>query len=106
METQHKFGLPLGAYTRIVRVLNNYPGMQQVLIYGSRSMGNHKHGSDIDLVITGESFTLDQLLELSNELDDLLLPYSIDLARLAQISDQKLLTHIAEHGQCFWSYEE
>ena len=106
METQHKFGLPLGAYTRIVRVLNNHPAMQQVLIYGSRSMGNHKHGSDIDLVITGESFTLDQLLKLSNELDDLLLPYSIDLARLAQISDKKLLTHIAEHGQWFWGYEE
>ena len=106
METQHKFGLPLGAYTRIVRVLNNYPAMQQVLIYGSRSMGNNKHGSDIDLVITGESFTLDQLLKLSNELDDLLLPYSIDLARLVQISDKKLLAHIAEHGQCFWSYEQ
>ena len=106
METQHTFGLPLATQTRMKQVFNNYPAMQQVLIYGSRSMGNHKHGSDIDLVITGESFTLNQLLKLSNELDDLLLPYSIDLARLAQISDKKLLAHIAEHGQCFWSYEE
>ena len=106
METQHTFGLPLAAHTRMKRVFNNYPAMQQVLIYGSRSMGNHKHGSDIDLVIAGESFTLEQLLKLSNELDDLLLPYSIDLARLTQISDKKLLAHIAEYGQCFWSYEE
>ena len=106
MEKQHKFGLSLATCTRIEQVFANYPAIEQVLIYGSRSMGNHKHGSDIDLVITGESFSFDQLLQLSNELDDLLLPYSIDISRLTQISDTKLLTHIAEYGQCFWSYSE
>ena len=46
-----------------------------------------------------------ELLKLENELDDLLLPYKIDLSMLHQIDDPELLDHIRRVGVVFYEKE-
>lgn len=79
-----------------------HPHIEQVILYGSRAKGNYRNGSDIDLTIKGEAVTLSQLLKIENELDDLLLPYKIDLSLLHQINDPDLIDHIRRLGIVFY----
>lgn len=42
------------------------------------------------------------LLKIENELDDLLLPYKIDLSLYDQIDNEELKEHIRRAGQVFY----
>jgi len=93
-----RYGLPESAIAKIITLFSAVPEIEQVILYGSRAKGNFQNGSDIDLVINGEMVSHSQLLSLENRLDDLLLPYSIDLSLLHQISNLDLLAHIQRVG--------
>jgi hypothetical protein len=41
-------------------------------------------------------------MKLENEVDDLLLPYQIDLSLLSQISNKDLIAHIERVGKIFY----
>jgi len=53
MSTQVPFGLPPATLHRFGCVFARHGAIDSVLIYGSRAKGNHRSGSDIDLVIKG-----------------------------------------------------
>jgi len=72
------------------------------LLYGSRAKGNYRHGSDIDLALEGRGLDETQLPALEIRLDDLLLPYCIDLSRLADIQNEALRDHIRRVGRVFY----
>jgi predicted nucleotidyltransferase len=42
-------GLPAEASARLLGLLCNEPAVREVWLYGSRAMGRHRPGSDIDL---------------------------------------------------------
>ena len=44
-------GLPPEASTRLLALLSAEPAVEQVWLYGSRAMGRHDAGSDIDLTL-------------------------------------------------------
>lgn len=92
------FGLPPAACERIVSVLRDYPEIDQATIFGSRAKGNYRPGSDIDLCLDAPSLTMCRRLELENRLDDLLLPWKIDLVVRDEIDNAALLEHIARVG--------
>ena len=93
-----KFGLPQGVIKAIKEVLGSYAYVERVIIYGSRAMGNYKQGSDIDLCLEGKNLTVKDLLKIETELDDLLLPWKIDLSVKYMIDNPKLLAHIERVG--------
>lgn len=97
-----KFGLKQAVIEKICGVFSSHPQVERVIIYGSRAKGSHRNGSDIDLTIRGKTVTLSQLLKIESELDDLLLPYKIDLSLLHQITDADLLNHIQRIGAVFY----
>lgn len=97
-----RFGLKQATIERMNAIFAGHPGIAQVILYGSRAMGNYRHGSDIDLTIKGEAVTLSELMKIDTELDDLLLPYSIDLSLLHKINDPDLLDHINRVGAVFY----
>lgn len=101
-----KFGLKQVTIEKICGVFSAHPEIEQVIIYGSRAKGNYRDGSDIDLTIKGEGVSLSQLLKIENELDDLLLPYKIDLSLLHKIDDPDLLDHIRRVGVVFYGKRE
>lgn len=97
-----KFGLKESTIAKINGVFSAVPEVDQVIIYGSRAMGTCRNGSDIDLTIKGKAVTHSQVLRIENQLDDLLLPYTIDLSLLHQISNKDLLEHIKRVGIVFY----
>lgn len=82
-----KHGLTPEVVERINDVFARYPEVEQALLYGSRAKGTHRAASDIDLCLTGEKLSLSLLLKIGNELDDLLLPYQIDLSILHEFDN-------------------
>ena len=96
------FGLKPETLSKICGVFAAHPQIRQVILYGSRAKGTQRNGSDIDLVIRGEDLTLAQLLKIEGELDDLLLPYKIDLSLLHHIDNPELVDHIRRVGKIFY----
>lgn len=97
-----KFGLPEHVIARISTVLAQLPQIERATIYGSRAMGTHRSGSDIDLTLHGDLLTDDHLLQLEPRLDDLLLPYSLDISRFDALHNSDLIEHIKRVGKEFY----
>ena len=96
------YGLSEKTIAAIQGVLIKYPGIEKVVLYGSRAKGNFRNGSDIDLVLIGEKLTLSDQFKIETELDDLLLPYKIDLVLYKQIDNRNLIDHINRVGLTFF----
>lgn len=97
-----QFGLKQEDIDKINHVFTAYDGIDSVIIYGSRAKGNFKVGSDIDLTINENSLPFPKFLEIENTLDDLLLPYKIDLSLKRKITNIDLLAHIDRVGKLFY----
>ncbi|MBS4095220.1 MAG: nucleotidyltransferase domain-containing protein [Sulfuricella sp.] len=87
---------------RIQEVLARFPAVDRAVLYGSRAMGTHKTGSDIDLTLYGDRLAVPQLAAIASELDDLLLPYTIDLSLFAMLNNADLREHIGRVGKTFY----
>ena len=98
-----RFGLQEAVIERINGVFRGFPGIDEVILYGSRAKENFKPGSDIDLTVKGEPIDLSTLYKVERELDDLMLPYKIDLSIWSQIDNPDLLVHIQRVGVVFYS---
>lgn len=85
--------------SRLLEVFRRESKIEQVILYGSRAKGTYRPGSDIDLTLKGDKLTLDQLADLAGEIDDLLLPYRVDLSIYHQITNKDLIEHIERVGQ-------
>ena len=81
---------------------SKYPQIEKATLYGSRAKGNYRNGSDIDLTLKGEALTLSILSKVETELDDLLLPYKIDLSIHHKIENPDLLEHMDRVGIVFY----
>lgn len=96
------FGLPAAAMTALRSVLSQNPQIERALVYGSRAKGNYRSGSDIDLTLEGPALTYSDLTRIDTALDDLMLPWKIDLSLLSHIDNPDLLDHIARVGKPLW----
>jgi predicted nucleotidyltransferase len=97
-----RFGLTEATIAKIAGVLAGHPQVEQAVLYGSRAKGNYKNGSDIDLTLMGQGLQTDHLLKIMGELDDLLLPYMIDLSLFHQLTHPELINHIRRVGIVFY----
>ena len=94
-----KNGLPEPVSQKIRTVFSRYPQVEEAILYGSRAQGTYKNGSDIDLTLRGgDDLTLNVLCKIANDLDDLYLPYTIDLSIFHGISDPDMIRHIQRVG--------
>jgi len=91
-------GLPDSAVAAIRQVLARHPEVEAAILYGSRALGRHRPASDIDLTLIGPAISAATLARIDAELDDLLLPWMIDLSVLSAIRHPALLAHIERVG--------
>ncbi|HQV69510.1 MAG TPA: nucleotidyltransferase domain-containing protein [Thermoflexales bacterium] len=98
-----RFGLSETAIQNMRDVFARHPQVERVILYGSRAKGNYKNGSDIDLTLQGDGLTLRALYRVMDDLDELLLPHSIDLSIMAHIDDPAVLDHIRRVGVVFYA---
>lgn len=92
------FGLPKPAIQNICNTFNQNPKITLVQIYGSRARNDYRNNSDIDICLSGEELTLADILNLQNQLDELLLPWEIDLVAKNSIKNLELLKNIEKDG--------
>jgi predicted nucleotidyltransferase len=97
-----KNGLNEVTVEKIRGVFARFPEIEKSVLYGSRAKGNFKTGSDIDLTLYGETLTPDLRATIAAALDDLLLPYTIDLSIFEELSHDQLREHIERVGVVFY----
>ena len=83
-----------------------YPQIEKAILYGSRAAGNYRNGSDIDLTLCGEGLTHSILTKIDFDLDDLLLPYMIDISDFSKINNPDIVTQIKRVGVNFYERYE
>lgn len=100
------YGLKQEDIQKIIEVFKKYSVIEKVFLYGSRAKGNYKPHSDIDLTLVGNELNISNQFAIETELDDLLLPYKIDLSIYHKIENQDLLDHIDRVGILFYKNDE
>ena len=105
-ETVLRFGLKESTIDRINAVFSQYPDIEKVVLYGSRAKGNYREGSDIDLTLMGDALSHTQLNRIETQIDDLLLPYTIDLSLFESIDNANLIEHIRRVGVVFYEWND
>ena len=97
-----KFGLSDTVIKELQDVFRRHTNIKKVIIFGSRSKGNYRAGSDIDLAVIGNDIDYNQLLSIHCEIDDLELLYSVDLLDYQKKKGTPIGDHIDRVGQVFY----
>lgn len=82
----------------IITTCQSFPNVKRVILYGSRSRGDYKTGSDIDIAIDAPNMTAREFSNLWNTLDDLPIIYTMDVVHLQSLTNQALLNAITHDG--------
>jgi predicted nucleotidyltransferase len=98
-----QFGLSEQTIEKINSVFARHPEVEKVVLYGSRAKGTHKPGSDIDLTLYDEGIAQKEKNQILDELEELDLPYTIDLSVFNQLSHVQLRDHIERVGVVFYA---
>ena len=91
-------GLPEDTVAEIQGCLQRFPQIQWVKLYGSRALGSHWRGSDIDLAFSAPDDCGAELLEA---LDALPTPYLFDVTHWESLRHEGLRDHIQRAGKLF-----
>ncbi len=92
------FGLSDKITKKIEQVFESNPKVAKAFVFGSRAKGNYKEGSDIDIAVKGQDLNFNDVLGLIGKLDNLDLPYKIDLINYHTINEADLKDHIDRVG--------
>ncbi len=96
------FGLSERALNSLRTYFASIPEVEQVILYGSRARGDHHKGSDIDFMLIGSGITPRLLNKMDMEIDDLLLPWFIQITDRKVIRDARFLDVVEKEGVVFW----
>ena len=103
MTIEQKFGITKKSYNKLLGLFARNPQIERVVIYGSRAMGTYQNGSDIDLTLVGEGLDFNFLAHILCEIENLDLPYMVDLSIFNLIDNQCLVDHIRKIGKDFYT---
>lgn len=98
MNPAHPFGLPPATLEKLRSVFARHRAIETVVLYGSRAKGNYHPGSDIDLTIKGDEISFAEFLQIEDQIDNLMLPYTVDLSQYQQLGNADLIEHIDRVG--------
>lgn len=92
------FGLSEGQLNGIRSICMQHPAVSRILVFGSRSMGSYREGSDLDVCLMDSDMPFSDLLRLQVQIDDLDLPIHCDVIRFSSIRNDELREHIQRVG--------
>ncbi|NLC62460.1 MAG: nucleotidyltransferase domain-containing protein [Thermoanaerobacterales bacterium] len=97
------FGIPEKTMSLIISALKQNTVIERAAIFGSRSVGNYKNGSDIDIVIYGNNVTAETVNQLSIQLNEKLpIPYYVDVVHYESLNHKPLKDHINKYGKVIY----
>ncbi|MEW6552586.1 MAG: nucleotidyltransferase domain-containing protein [Campylobacterota bacterium] len=96
--TKTYIGLDDMTIQRIIDKLDFVNDSGNIILFGSRAKGNFKNGSDIDIAIKSKDVDFHKIMRMKSRLDELDLPYKIDLIDYNSIENIELKNHIDRVG--------
>lgn len=94
-----KFGLDEKVVKDIIYIFGKYKEVESACIFGSRARGDYREGSDIDIALFGEKLTNAINTKIYYEIDELYLPYKIDLINVNTLkNEEKFKENILREG--------
>lgn len=82
----------------LLEVIRKSGKVEEVILYGSRAKGTFRKFSDIDLTLKGTGLKREDLFPILDEIDDLYLPYEIDLSIYSELDYPPLIEEIDRYG--------
>lgn len=97
-----KYGISSEDLKEIFKVLQDYPEIDEALIFGSRAKETYRKGSDVDIALKGRDASK-ICLEVSYKLnEETLLPYFFDILVYKEITNKDLQSHINRVGKTIY----
>ena len=95
------FGIRNNLYDEIINlfILEN---IEKAILFGSRSRGDFKSNSDIDLAIIFNDNAYDNYIKLLTKLENLNTLYKFDIIDFNRITNEKLKEEILKDGICIY----
>ena len=90
-----EFGLSEEILKKLRDIAKKYEN--KFYIFGSRARGDYKKSSDIDIAIIGKT-NKEEKFKIKNELDELEIPYMIDIVFIQDIQSEALKNNIYNEG--------
>lgn len=91
-------GLTEEEISKLVGAIRECKKVEDIILYGSRAKGTFKRFSDIDMTLKGEGLKREDLFPIHERIDDLYLPYEIDLSIYSDLDYQPLIDEIDRYG--------
>ncbi len=96
------FGLSKVTITCLNKTFLSNKKIETAIVYGSRAKGYFKPGSDIDITLKGNNIVFNDLINIYKMIDELNLPYKVDINIYNKIKEPSLIEHINRVGQTFF----
>ncbi|MGB9975638.1 nucleotidyltransferase domain-containing protein [Thermovenabulum sp.] len=80
------------------KIFNNYPGVQKVLLFGSRARGDFKKTSDVDLAVFSENISDREFNLLVDEINEMDTALSFDVVHFEKLKKDSLKENIIKDG--------
>jgi predicted nucleotidyltransferase len=97
-----KNGLSKRDYETVKGILEKYPEITLVNLFGSRATGTFHAGSDIDLAIMNKGVTDEIIQRILSDFEESTLPYFVDIINYYTIEHKPFREHIDRVGQLFY----
>lgn len=98
MNSSRKYGLLNTDIEKIISIFKSNSKIDDAILFGSRAIGNYKPGSDIDIALKGINIRLNDILNITADLDKLSTPYKFDIVIYSRITKSALIDHIERVG--------
>ena len=87
----------------IINVVASVDNVQRAVVYGSRAKGNYRPNSDIDIMLFGDSLTFSDIATVADRLDDLLLPWQIDITARNRVFNSDFIEQVDRYGKVIFN---
>lgn len=101
-KTWRESGIAPATVVKLQRLFDRTPGLERVLLFGSRAQGTFRNASDIDLAVDGPNMSRRDVARLRGEIEELELMYPVDLVSLQDKLDERFRGFIERDGRVVW----
>lgn len=102
----NQFGIKDEELYSLKNIFSSTVEVDKVILFGSRAKGCYKPYSDLDLVLCGEDVSSTVLGNLLMDIDDLLMPYKVDLLLYNRITNEALKHEVETFGVVIYQKNE
>ena len=96
------FGIEPQAAAALRRLFEASAGVERVWIFGSRTRGDWRPRSDIDLAVDAPSLGTSEFLSLQSAVRELPVVYAVDMVHWQKVSTPEFVVQIERDRQIFW----